>query len=68
MRVFKLLDPHGKGVLELDTLEAAFAEAGARIPREATEEILKYCDVDGNGKVTICDFVAAMSFISEIES
>jgi Ca2+-binding EF-hand superfamily protein len=67
-RVFALMDPNGKGILDVETLCAVFAEAGSRMPRDTVEEMLKYCDVDGNGVVTQTDFVAAMNFISELEN
>ena len=67
-RVFALMDPQGRGALDAETLRAVFSEAGSRLSTAEIDEILKYCDVDGNGSVTMSDFAAAMAFISELEN
>lgn len=67
-RVFNLIDADGTGEITVETLKEALEEADARVTTEELTVILKYCDVDGDGKLSLKDWLDVMSFIVEVQA
>jgi len=65
---FKLLDPEGKGELNIGRLKSLFKALGyGDIQKKDTEILIECLDVDKDGKITIDDFKEIFKFMEEKE-
>ena len=63
---FKLLDPEGKGELNIGRLKGLFKELGYSTLEKKDIEILEECmDVTGDGKITLDDFDRIFEFMKD---
>lgn len=66
--VFNLIDFANGEEINEDNLREALEAADARVSAEEIREVLKYCDVDGDGKIKMGDWLAVMDFVNKIEA
>ncbi|KAF2488454.1 calmodulin mutant SYNCAM64B, partial [Lophium mytilinum] len=59
-RRFSLFDKHKSGEIDLAELRACIQSVDDLVTGAEVEEMLRACDVDGNGQVSLEEFVAMM--------
>ncbi len=65
---FKLLDPDGKGELDIVRLKQLFKALGyGEIEKKDTQILIECLDVDGDKKITLSDFKAIFKIMKEKE-
>ncbi|KAF2812122.1 EF-hand [Mytilinidion resinicola] len=65
-RRFSLFDVDKSGEIDLGELRACIQSMDDLVTGAEVEEMLKACDVDGNGQVSLEEFVAMMPLVSEV--
>jgi Ca2+-binding EF-hand superfamily protein len=66
--VWDLVDKDGVGSLSLEDLrQASQSTAAGNFSDDELGEILRYCDVDGDGVVSREDWMTVMHFVNEME-
>ena len=65
-RMFALMGNEDASAVTAESLKAALASSEARITAEEIDEVLKYCDVDGDGKVSQEDWIEVLQFVNEL--